>query len=109
MIQIRRDWFRKTSAGAILGLSLAIALAGLFAWLSPGGLENSKQISARYVACRADLAHDAEPLLSLRERKSRLALAGRRESYGLRRPVRLSPFPSLIGTTHDAQRRCSTL
>ena len=39
MIQIRRDWFRKTSAGAIFGLSLAIALAGLFAWLSPGGLE----------------------------------------------------------------------
>ncbi len=39
MIQIRRDWVSKTSAGAILGLSLAIALAGLFAWLSPGGLE----------------------------------------------------------------------
>ncbi|MGD9544277.1 MAG: hypothetical protein AB7F41_08475 [Methylocystis sp.] len=38
MSQIRRDWFSKTSAGAILGFSLAIALAGLFAWLSPGGL-----------------------------------------------------------------------
>lgn len=38
MSQIQRDWVSKTSAGAILGFSLAIALAGLFAWLSPGGL-----------------------------------------------------------------------
>ncbi|MBM3563202.1 MAG: hypothetical protein FJX16_00950 [Alphaproteobacteria bacterium] len=38
MTRIRRDWVGKTSAGAILGFSLAIALAGLFAWLSPGRL-----------------------------------------------------------------------
>ena len=38
MTRIRRDWVGKTSAGAVLGFSLALALAGLFAWLSPGGL-----------------------------------------------------------------------
>ncbi|MGD9657350.1 MAG: hypothetical protein AB7U61_06860 [Methylocystis sp.] len=38
MSQMRRDWVSKTSAGAILGFTLAIALAGLFAWLTPGGL-----------------------------------------------------------------------
>lgn len=43
MSHIRRDWVSKTSAGAILGLSLAIALAGLFAWLSPGGLETTNK------------------------------------------------------------------
>lgn len=38
MTRIRRDWVSKTSAGAVLGFSLAIALAGLFAWLGPGGM-----------------------------------------------------------------------
>jgi hypothetical protein len=38
MNEIRRDWISKTLAGAILGFSLAVALAGLFAWLGPGGL-----------------------------------------------------------------------
>lgn len=39
MSQIRRDWFSKTSAGVILGFTLALAFAGLFAWLAPGGLD----------------------------------------------------------------------
>ncbi|TLG75092.1 hypothetical protein [Methylocystis sp. B8] len=38
MKEIRPDWISKTLAGAILGFSLALALAGLFAWLGPGGL-----------------------------------------------------------------------
>lgn len=33
-----KHWWRKTFAGAVLGLSLAFALSGLFAWLGPGGL-----------------------------------------------------------------------
>lgn len=36
-----RNWFGKASAGAILGLALALALSGLFAWLWPGGLMHS--------------------------------------------------------------------
>ncbi len=31
-------WWRKTLAGGVLGLTLAFALSGLFAWLGPGGL-----------------------------------------------------------------------
>lgn len=34
----RNDWLLKSLAGALLGLGLAIALSGLFAWLGPGGL-----------------------------------------------------------------------
>lgn len=34
-----KHWWRKTFAGAVLGLSLAFALSGLFAWLGPGGLQ----------------------------------------------------------------------
>lgn len=33
-----RHWFGKTCAGTVLGFSLALALSGLFALLSPGGL-----------------------------------------------------------------------
>ena len=36
-----RDWFGKASAGIILGLALALALTGLFAWVGPGGLMHS--------------------------------------------------------------------
>ncbi len=35
---IRPDWWRKTFAGAVLGATLAFALAGLFAWVGPGGI-----------------------------------------------------------------------
>ena len=35
---ISRDWWSKTFAGAVLGLTLSLALSGLFAWLGPGGI-----------------------------------------------------------------------
>jgi hypothetical protein len=35
---VQAHWWTKTLAGALLGLSLALALAGLFAWLGPGGI-----------------------------------------------------------------------
>ena len=34
---ISSDWVSKTLAGGLAGLSLSIALLGLFAWLGPGG------------------------------------------------------------------------
>ncbi|MEF3367604.1 hypothetical protein V3H18_13775 [Methylocystis sp. 9N] len=37
MSEIRRDWLSKTSAGTILGFTLALAISGLFARLGPGG------------------------------------------------------------------------
>jgi len=36
---IRPDWWSKTFAGAVLGATLALALAGLFAWAGPGGID----------------------------------------------------------------------
>lgn len=36
---IRPDWWSKTLAGGVLGATLALALAGLFAWLGPGGID----------------------------------------------------------------------
>jgi len=33
-----RDWLPKASAGLVLGLALAVAISGLFAWFGPGGL-----------------------------------------------------------------------
>lgn len=35
---IRADWWSKTLAGAILGWTLALAIAGIFAWAGPGGI-----------------------------------------------------------------------
>lgn len=35
---IRPDWWSKTIAGTVLGFTLAVALAGLFAWVGPGGV-----------------------------------------------------------------------
>jgi hypothetical protein len=32
------DWFGKTAAGLVLGFSLALAVSGLCAWLTPGGI-----------------------------------------------------------------------
>lgn len=32
------DWWGKTLAGALLGYTLALAVAGLFAWIGPGGI-----------------------------------------------------------------------
>jgi hypothetical protein len=36
---IRPDWWSKASAGAILGFGLALSLAGLYAYLAPGGID----------------------------------------------------------------------
>ncbi|MEX2455432.1 MAG: hypothetical protein WD470_12050 [Rhodospirillaceae bacterium] len=36
--EIRPDWWGKASAGAILGLGLALSLVGLYAYLGPGGI-----------------------------------------------------------------------
>ncbi len=35
---IRPDWWTKTLAGLVFGFGLGIALAGLFAWVGPGGI-----------------------------------------------------------------------
>ena len=32
------EWFGKTAAGLVLGFSLALAVSGLCAWLTPGGI-----------------------------------------------------------------------
>lgn len=34
-----RHWFGKGTAGLVLGLGLALALSGLFAWWGPGGID----------------------------------------------------------------------
>lgn len=39
MAEFRRDWLSKSVAGSVLGFTLAVALAGLFAVAGPGGLE----------------------------------------------------------------------
>ncbi|NVD97290.1 hypothetical protein [Massilia sp. BJB1822] len=36
---IRADWWSKTLAGCILGWTLALAVAGIFAWAGPGGAD----------------------------------------------------------------------
>lgn len=36
---MKPDWWSKTFAGAFLGGTLALALAGLFAWIGPGGID----------------------------------------------------------------------
>jgi hypothetical protein len=37
--ETRPDWWSKASAGAILGLGLALSLVGLYAYLGPGGID----------------------------------------------------------------------
>lgn len=36
-----RNWLGKASAGLVCGFGLALALSGLYVWLSPGGLMHS--------------------------------------------------------------------
>ena len=36
---MRPDWWSKASAGALLGFGLALSLAGLYAYLAPGGID----------------------------------------------------------------------
>lgn len=43
---IQRDWFSKTLAGVVLGFGLAIAVSGLFAWLTPGGAMHPNKFQA---------------------------------------------------------------
>lgn len=40
---IKADWWSKSIGGTILGFTLALALAGLFAWFGPGGLTASNK------------------------------------------------------------------
>jgi len=35
---IKPHWWRKSIAGLVLGYTLALGLAGLFAWYGPGGI-----------------------------------------------------------------------
>lgn len=35
---IQPDWWTRTFSGLILGLALALALSGCFAWAGPGGI-----------------------------------------------------------------------
>ncbi|WP_226665178.1 hypothetical protein [Microbulbifer aggregans] len=37
--KLQSDWWSKSIAGAVLGLTLALALSGLFAWIGPGGID----------------------------------------------------------------------
>ena len=37
------DWLGKTLAGGLLGFTLAMAIAGLVAWLGPGGVQASNK------------------------------------------------------------------
>lgn len=47
--KIRRDYWAKASAGALLGLGLALSLVGLYAYLGPGGIDAP---TARYSLMR---------------------------------------------------------
>ena len=35
---MKTDWWSKSLAGIVAGFTLALALAGLFAWVGPGGI-----------------------------------------------------------------------
>ena len=39
-----RHWFGKTSAGVLLGYTLAVALSGVIAGLTPGGFEGGNKV-----------------------------------------------------------------
>lgn len=41
--KIRPDWCSKSLAGLLGGLGLALALAGLVAWLTPGGIQGANK------------------------------------------------------------------
>jgi hypothetical protein len=41
---IHPDWWSKTLAGAVLGLTLAFAVCGLFAWWGPGGISAPNKV-----------------------------------------------------------------
>ncbi len=41
---IRRDWWLKSLSGTVLGATLALALAGLWAWWGPGGIRAQDKV-----------------------------------------------------------------
>ena len=41
---IRRDWWLKSLSGTVLGATLALGLAGLWAWWGPGGLQAADKV-----------------------------------------------------------------
>ncbi|WP_428718235.1 hypothetical protein [Undibacterium curvum] len=41
---IHPDWWSKTLAGAVLALTLAFAVCGLFAWWGPGGISAPNKV-----------------------------------------------------------------
>lgn len=42
--KLHADWGLKSSAGAVLGFSLALACSGLFAWWGPGGIDAENKV-----------------------------------------------------------------
>ena len=42
--KIQPHWFVKTIAGLVLGLTLAYAFVGIFAWFGPGGIAASTKV-----------------------------------------------------------------
>ncbi|MCU4675220.1 hypothetical protein N7931_06195 [Catenovulum sp. 2E275] len=42
--KIQPDWWSKSLAGSILGLTLAFALSGCFAWFGPGGITADSKV-----------------------------------------------------------------
>lgn len=42
--RIQPDWWSKSIAGGLLGILIAFALVGLFAWTGPGGIDAKDKV-----------------------------------------------------------------
>lgn len=42
--RIQPDWWSKSIAGGVLGILIAFALVGLFAWVGPGGINATDKV-----------------------------------------------------------------
>ncbi len=42
--KIQPHWWTKSLAGAVLGLTLAFAVVGIFAWYGPGGIQAPNKV-----------------------------------------------------------------